>query len=160
MLGGPGSRNALATLDAGAGIDGIAHSGFAADSTLETMRSRGIYLVPTLRSFEAQPRTPALDSLLAHMRRQLSQGILIAFGTDAGVIPHGRNAREFGALIRHGLGPAAALRSATVDAAKFLGLPDRIGRLGDPLEDPTALERVTFVMRAGHIHRGPSSKAR
>jgi imidazolonepropionase-like amidohydrolase len=136
------------------------------------MRSRGIHLVPTLRSFEVQPRTPALDSLSAHMRRQIARGILLAFGTDAGVIPHGRNAREFGALIRHGLSPLAALRSATMEAAKFVGWSDRIGRLapgwladviavdGDPLADPTALERVSFVMKGGRIHRGPAAAAR
>lgn len=166
-IGREGVRRSVA-----AGIDGIVHSGFADDSTLDVMRSRGIPLAPTLRSFEAQPRTAALDSLSAHMRRQLARGILVAFGTDAGVIPHGRNAREFGALIRHGLGPAAALRSATVEAATFVGWSDRVGRLApglladiiavpaDPLADPTALERVTLVMKGGHVHRGPAARAR
>jgi imidazolonepropionase-like amidohydrolase len=88
------------------------------------------------------------------------------------VIPHGRNAREFGALIRHGLSPAAALRSATLGAATFVGWSDRIGRLapglladviavdGDPLADPTALERVSFVMKGGRVHRGPATEPR
>lgn len=155
-----------------AGIDGIVHSGFADDSTLAIMRARGIPLVPTLRSFEARPRTPGLDSLSGHMRRAFARGVLIAFGTDAGVIPHGRNAREFGALIRHGLSPAAALRAATVDAAAFLQLGDRIGRLApgmmadviavdaDPLADPAALERVVFVMKAGQVRKGPAVQTR
>ena len=166
-IGREGARRSVA-----AGVDAIVHSGFADDSTLETMRSRGIHLVPTLRSFEAQPRSPALDSLSSHMRRHLTRGILLAFGTDAGVIPHGRNAREFGALIRHGLSPAAALRSATLDAATFVGWSDRIGRLapglladviavdGDPLADPTTLERVSFVMKGGRIHRGHAAEPR
>ena len=166
-IGREGVRRSVA-----AGVSGIVHSGFADDSTLQTMRSRGIHLVPTLRSFEVQPRSAALESLSAHMRRQLVGGMLVAFGTDAGVIPHGRNAREFGALIRHGLSPAAALRSATLDAARFVGRSERIGRLapglladviavdGDPLADPTALERVTFVMKGGRVHRGPAEAAR
>jgi imidazolonepropionase-like amidohydrolase len=166
-IGREGVRRSVA-----AGVVGIVHSGFADDSTLDAMRTRGIHLVPTLRSFEARPRSPALDSLSALMRRHLARGILLAFGTDAGVIPHGRNAREFGALIRHGLSPAAAIRSATVDAARFVGWSDRIGRLapglladviavdGDPLADPKALERVSFVMKGGKIHRGPAAAAR
>jgi imidazolonepropionase-like amidohydrolase len=166
-IGREGVRRSVA-----AGIDGIVHSGFGDDSTLALMRARGIPLVPTLRSFEARPRTPGLDSLSAHMRRAFARGILLAFGTDAGVIPHGRNAREFGALIRHGLSPAAALRAATVDGAAFLALGDRIGRLApgmmadviavdaDPLADPAALERVVFVMKAGQVRRGPTVQTR
>ena len=166
-IGREGVRRSVA-----AGVEGIVHSGFADDSTLLTMHSRGVHLVPTLRSFEAQPRTPALDSLSAHMRRQLTRGILVAFGTDAGVIPHGRNAREFGALIRHGMSATAALQSATRDAAKAVGWSDRIGRIApglladviavdeDPLADPTALERVTFVMKGGRVHRGPAAAPR
>lgn len=153
-----------------AGIDGIVHAGFADDSTLALMQARGIPLVPTLRSFEARPRTPALDSLSTHMRRAFARGVPLAFGTDAGVIPHGRNAREFGALARHGLSPARALRAATVDAAAALGLSDRVGRLapgmvadiiaveGDPLADVTTLERVTFVMQGGRVHRGSGAR--
>lgn len=149
------------------GIDAIVHGGFVDDSTHREMRARRVWLAPTLRSFEVQPRTPALDSLSAHMRRVLTGPVPIAFGTDAGVIAHGRNAREFAALARHGMSPARALRAATADAATAIGWGDRIGHLapglladviavdGDPLEDPTALERVVFVMQAGVVRRGP-----
>jgi imidazolonepropionase-like amidohydrolase len=163
-IGAEGVRRAVA-----AGVQQIAHSGFEDEATLRTMKERGVWLTPTLRSFEARPRTPGLDSLSAHMRRVLASGVPIAFGTDAGVIPHGRNAREFGALVRHGMSPARALRAATVDAASALGLSKRIGRLdpgmtadviavdGDPLTDITATERVVFVMKAGRVHRAPSA---
>lgn len=166
-IGAEGVRRAVA-----AGVQIIAHSDFADDSTLRLMSERHVWLVPTLRSFEAQPRTPALDSLSAHMRHALASGVPIAFGTDAGVIPHGRNAREFGALVRHGLSPARSLRAATVDAAACLGLAERIGRLergmaadiialdGDPLADVTATERVRFVMQGGQVRRWPETGAR
>ena len=164
-IGRAGVRRAVA-----ANVNAIAHSVFADDPTLRAMRERGVWLIPTLRSFEVQPRTPAFDSLAAHMRRLFATRVRIAFGTDAGVIPHGRNAREFGALVRHGLSPARALRAATADAAEALGLGDRIGRLapgmiadivaveGDPLRDVAALERVTFVMQGGRVHRGPGPR--
>ena len=165
-IGAAGVRRAVA-----AGVELIAHSGFAAAATLGATAEHRIWLVPTLRSFEVQPRTPGLDSLSAVMRRTLASGVPIAFGTDAGVIPHGRNAREFSALVRHGLSPARALRAATVDAATALGLGDRIGRLapglvadiiavdGDPLADVTATERVRFVMLGGRVRRGPEAGA-
>lgn len=161
-IGAEGVRRAVE-----AGIDGIAHGGFADDATLVRMRERGVWLAPTLRSFEVQARSPALDSLSSHMRRVLKSPAPLVFGTDAGVIPNGRNAREFGALVRHGLDLPRALRMATVEAAKAVGMQDRAGRLapglladiiavdGDPLTDPSAMERVVFVMRNGRVHKLP-----
>lgn len=166
-IGAEGVRRAVA-----AGIDGVAHGGFADSATQRAMAGRGVWLAPTLRSVEVQPATPALDSLRGHMRRLLAGPVPLVFGTDAGVIPHGRNAREFGALIRHGLSPARAIRSATVDAAAALGLSGRVGRLapglaadviaveGDPLADPAALERVRFVMQGGVVRRRPDGAGR
>ena len=166
-IGAAGVRRAVE-----AGVQVIAHSGFPDDATLRLMSERGVWLVPTLRSFEARPRTPALDSLSARMRGALATSVPIAFGTDAGVIPHGRNAREFGALVRHGFSPSRALRAATIDAAAALGLSDRIGRLapgmaadiiavdGDPLVDVAATEQVRFVMQGGRVCRGPEAGAR
>jgi imidazolonepropionase-like amidohydrolase len=164
-IGAAGVRRAV-----DAGVQAIVHSGYADDATLAVMRERGVWLIPTLRSFEVRPRTPALDSLSARMRQVLAGPVPIAFGTDAGVIPHGRNAREFGALVRHGMSPARALRAATVDAAAAIGLADRIGRLaagmvadiiaveGDPLVDVTALEHVRFVMQGGRVRRGGDAR--
>jgi imidazolonepropionase-like amidohydrolase len=95
---------------------------------------------------------------LAHGR-----GVKIAFGTDAGVSKHGRNADEFELMVEHGMSPMDALVAATVNAADLLGLKDEIGTLeagkaadiiavdGDPLTDVRALKRVAFVMREGRV---------
>ena len=99
------------------------------------------------------------------MKSAVGQGLPVAFGTDAGVFPHGRNAEEFAFLARIGLTPAAAIRSATLDAADVLGWQDRIGSVaagkfadliavdGNPLADLSALKRVVFVMKGGQIHQ-------
>ena len=95
------------------------------------------------------------------MRQAVAAGLPVAFGTDAGVIPHGDNAREFDELAAIGLDPAAALRAATVSAAAAVGMPREIGvlapgRLADivgvaanPLQDLKTLQRMTFVMKDG-----------
>jgi imidazolonepropionase-like amidohydrolase len=85
---------------------------------------------------------------------------MIALGTDAGVLPHGQNGREVAALVDRGMTPAAALRAGTLGSAELLGVSDRgvitAGKLadliaveGNPLEDPTAVQRVRWVMKAG-----------
>jgi imidazolonepropionase-like amidohydrolase len=92
-------------------------------------------------------------------------GVRIAFGTDAGVSKHGRNADEFALMVRYGMTPMQALEAATVNAADLLGLADEIGSLepgkradliavdGDPLQDVSVLTDVDFVMRDGQIYR-------
>lgn len=86
----------------------------------------------------------------------------IAFGTDAGVYPHGLNAREFAVYVDYGLSPLEAIRSATTAAADLLGVSDRgaiapglladlVAAPGDPLKDVTALERLAFVMKGGEV---------
>ena len=99
-------------------------------------------------------------------------GVKIAFGTDAGVFPHGENAREFKRRVDLGQAPMAAIEGATRIAAQALGWEDRVGTLqagrfadliavdGDPLADITELERVRFVMKGGVVHKGavPASR--
>jgi imidazolonepropionase-like amidohydrolase len=97
------------------------------------------------------------------LRRAHAAGVKIAFGTDAGVSKHGRNADEFELMVKHGMNPAEAIHAATVNAADLLGLAKEIGTLepgkeadiiavaGDPLTDVTVLKRVGFVMADGRV---------
>jgi imidazolonepropionase-like amidohydrolase len=98
-------------------------------------------------------------------------GVKIAYGTDSGVYPHGWNARQLPYMVRHGMTPMAALRSATVVAAELLGWQDRVGALapgryadavavpGDPLEDLGRLAEVPFVLQGGRVLKWEGSRA-
>ena len=142
------------------GADVVAHGGFASAETVRVMKQRGIPQLPTLFSLSSAP-ADQFAALRAHMRQAVAAGLPVAFGTDAGVIPHGDNAREFDELAAIGLDPAAALRAATVSAAAAVGMPKEIGvlapgRLADivgvaanPLQDLKTLQRMTFVMKDG-----------
>jgi imidazolonepropionase-like amidohydrolase len=95
-------------------------------------------------------------------------GVKIAFGTDAGIYPHGDNARQFATMVQWGMTPAAAIRAATSSAAELLGRPD-VGVLapgkyadliavsGEPLKDVKTLEHVELVMKGGVVVKGPEA---
>ncbi len=162
-----------------AGVDSIEHGTFADRAAIAAMRANNVALVPTLMAFTgareglAQNRfTPvvaatareALARLGQAVRAARAAGVPVAFGTDAGVFEHGRNAGEFALLAEYGgLSSAEALASATIVAARLLGLENEIGRIapgysadliavsGDPLADLRTLERVEFVMVRGRI---------
>ena len=97
------------------------------------------------------------------MGRALRWGVPIAFGTDAGVFGHGRNAGEFALMVEQGMSHRDAFASATTNAARVLGLENEIGRLaagysadiiavaGNPLEDTSTLESVDWVMVRGRV---------
>ena len=106
-----------------------------------------------------------LDFHAAEFKKQLAAGVPIAMGSDVGPFPHGTQAREFILMVKYGMSPLAAIQAGTLNGAKLLGWQDRIGTLkpgyqadivavpGDPLEDISALEKVSFVMKAGVIYR-------
>lgn len=156
-----------------AGVASIEHGSILDDETIALMKERGTFLVPTqflarvipLEELPAPIRAKAeyvLPLMRESFRRAVQQGVRIAFGTDAGVLPHGMNAGEFGSYVDGGMTPLQALRSATTDAADLLGLDDRgliaEGRLadlvavpGNPLQDIRLTERPVFVMVAGRV---------
>jgi imidazolonepropionase-like amidohydrolase len=160
-----------------AGVASIEHGSMLDDEAIALMKQRGTYLVPT--SYLADrinlavlppPIRRKAETVLplakASLRKAIASDVKIAFGTDAGVFPHGENAKEFAVYTRAGMTPLAALRSATVNAADLLGKTDRgviaTGRLadlvavpGNPLEDITATERVNFVMLGGKVVKEP-----
>lgn len=148
-----------------AGVTGVVHSGFIDRGTAIEMRRRGIYLVPTLMCLETMGDSTAFQALLERMRAAVGDSVPVAFGTDAGVIPHGTNAMEFTAMLRIGMTPLEAIRSATSRGAALIGWGDRIGALapgmladviavnGNPLADLSVLSRVGFVMKGGVVVR-------
>jgi imidazolonepropionase-like amidohydrolase len=162
-----------------AGIDSIEHGSFLDDEAVRMMHEKGTYLVPTLMAGEyaggrkatrkyppeiAAKALQALDGRTSAFKRAVGAGVKIAFGTDSGVSPHGRNAEEFALLVEHGLSAAAALRTS-VTAAALLGVERITGTIeagkeadivavpGDVLRNITATENVHFVMKGGKIVR-------
>jgi imidazolonepropionase-like amidohydrolase len=146
------------------GADLVAHAGFPSPETVGTMKERSIPLLPTL--FSLSGNTPErVSALQSHMRRAAVNGLPIAFGTDAGVIPHGQNAREFEYLASIALDAHSAIRAATLSGARAVGMPGDIGVLstgrladvigveGNPLDDLRTLQRVRFVMKAGKVFK-------
>ena len=163
-----------------AGVDSIEHGSYIDDETIALFKARGVYLVPTMHAFESVIRQgragerPAASAAKAEQvakvvkeshRRAFASGMKIAFGTDAGVGPHGTNALEFKYMTDVGMDPARAIRVATIEAATLLGRADRIGSIevgkdadiiavsGDPVADVTRLQSVPFVMRRGVVHK-------
>ncbi|HEX4496889.1 MAG TPA: amidohydrolase family protein [Thermoanaerobaculia bacterium] len=161
-----------------AGVTSIEHGGLIDDEGIQLLVAKGIYLVPDIYTDEyivaeadhlgLPPKMLAKEKELrvhqiANWKRAIAAGVKLAFGTDAGVYPHGQNAHQFHSLLDLGLTPAQVIRMATVNAADLLGWSDRVGALtpgrfadliavdGDPLADVTELQRVRFVMKGGTV---------
>jgi imidazolonepropionase-like amidohydrolase len=159
-----------------AGVDSIEHGNYIADEDLKAMAQRGIFYVPTIfvGEYVAQGRAAEGAPVWVKMiqihedtfRRAIKAGVKIAFGTDAGGFDWKVNpAKEFSSMVKFGMTPAQAIRSATSTAAELLGEKDLLGTIeagkladivavpGDPLSDATVLERVDFVMKGGVVER-------
>ena len=154
-----------------AGVASIEHGSILSDEAIELIKERGTYLVPTaylLGTFHFDSMPPPIAAKARQViplaqdshRRAIKAGVKIAFGTDAGVYPHGDNAHEFAVYVGYGMKPADAIRTATVNAADLLGVTDRgviapgkladlIAVQGNPLQDVKVLERVAWVMKGG-----------
>jgi imidazolonepropionase-like amidohydrolase len=161
-----------------AGVDSIEHGNYIADEDMKTMVAHGTYYVPTIfvGEYVAQGRAAEGATVWPKMlkihedtfRRALKAGVKIAFGTDAGGFAWSENpAQEFPYMVKWGMTPAQAIRSATVSAAELLGVQDKVGTIeagkfadivavpGDPLADVGLLEKVDFVMKGGVVYRQP-----
>ena len=154
-----------------AGVASIEHGSMLDDEAIALMKEHGTYLVPTRalsglldRNQLPPPIRAKMDEVMpladASFKKAVAAGVKIAFGTDAAVLPHGMNAREFSAMVAAGMSPIDAIRAATLNGADLLGTPDRgeiaVGKLadliavpGNPLSDVTVLEKVSFVMVGG-----------
>jgi imidazolonepropionase-like amidohydrolase len=159
-----------------AGVDSIEHGSFLKPETLQLMKTKGTYLVPTLMATEwilgkidayppaLQAKAKAAGAARTEMfRNAVKLGVKIGFGTDAAVYPHGQNAKEFKLMVDLGMPQIDALRAATSSNADLFGISAKVGTLekgkladivampGDPTTDITATERVSFVMKDGKI---------
>jgi imidazolonepropionase-like amidohydrolase len=167
-----------------AGVASVEHASLIDDEGIRLAKERGTYLVMDVYNDDyilaEYSRLGYPDQIIEKERkvgrmqresfqRAVRAGAKMAFGTDAGVYPHGWNAKQFAHMVRWGMTPMQAIQAATVNAADLLGWSDRIGALapglyadviavpGDPLADVTELERVNFVMKGGTVYKKPES---
>ncbi len=159
-----------------AGVESVDHAYQLSDETMRIMREKQIFAVPTFTISEyfadhaATPEAAARERALiglhsSEFKRQLAAGVPIAMGSDVGPFRHGTQAREFMLMVKYGMSPLAAIQAGTLNGARLLGWPDKIGMLkpgyqadivavpGNPLEDISALEKASFVMKAGVVYR-------
>jgi imidazolonepropionase-like amidohydrolase len=166
-----------------AGVDSIEHGSFLQDDTLLEMKKKHVYLVATLfagtwtgEHLDTFPPVIAAKARAASAQSQqmfqhaVKIGVPIAMGTDAGVEPHGLNAREFSLMAKNGLGAAQVLMAGTANGAELLGIADKTGTLaagkyadivavaGNPLVDMKATEHPVLVMKEGTIYVGGGAR--
>jgi imidazolonepropionase-like amidohydrolase len=162
------------------GADSIEHGTLMDEEGIKLFLKTGAYYVPTLSTVNGYLERLAKDpnayppevrakiewriSITGQaLKKAYPRGVKIAFGTDAGVSKHGRNADEFELMVKYGMPPAEAIKAATVNAADLLGITQDAGTLepgkqadiiavsGNPLNDVTVLKRVSFVMKGGKV---------
>jgi len=164
-----------------AGVDSIEHGTFMDEETRQLMKEHGTWYVPTIsagRWIAEKSKEPGyfpeiIRAKAAAVGPQVQQtfaiawkdGVKIAFGTDAGVFPHGRNALEFGYMVEAGMPPLEAIRAATLNAARVLRreidlgslgtgkLADIVAVRGDPMKDIDLMNHVAFVMKDGVVYK-------
>jgi len=163
-----------------AGVDSVEHGTFMDDADIQLMKEHGTFYCPTVYTGQfvaeqakkgAYPPTVAKKALevgpqiMKTVTRAYKGGVKFAYGTDAGVYPHGQNWEDFIYLVKAGLPPAYTLQMATINAARLLGHDDELGAVasgkyadlvavpGDPLDDITVMSKVSFVMKAGVVYK-------
>jgi len=163
-----------------AGVNSVEHASFIDDEGIRLAKEKGTFLVMDIYNddyimteyarrgypqaiLEKEKRVGRTQR--ENFRKAWKAGAKMAFGTDAGVYPHGDNARQFAKMVEWGMTPMEAITAATASAADLLGWSDRIGTLqkgrfadlvavnGDPLVDVTILQKVQFVMKGGVVYK-------
>jgi imidazolonepropionase-like amidohydrolase len=164
-----------------AGITTIEHGSMMTEEIMDLMKQKGTFYVPTIIAGKYVAEMAAVPGyyhplvvpkaiefgpvIQETFRKAYKRGVKIAFGTDAGVYPHGQNAREFGYMVEAGMPPMEAIKSATVTNAGILGMSDKIGTLEvgkfadivgsdeNPLQNIKTLEKISFVMKEGVVYK-------
>lgn len=170
-MGEPGTLYA-----AQAGVASIDHATQLSDETIKLMREKHIPAIPTFTIFDyfahhresqdqAATEAKMLDYKINEFKKQIAAGIPFAVGSDVGPFPHGTQAVEMELMVRYGMKPLAVLQADMIEGARVLGWQGQIGELkpgyyadvvavpGNPLEDITAVEHVSFVMKGGSVIR-------
>ena len=168
-----GAEGILAAVKAG--VSSIEHGSVLTEEIITEMAKHGTYLTPTNFLNETVDLTrlhPILrkkaEYIISVSTKSLEDaikgGVQIVFGTDAGVMTHGENAKEFKVMVEAGMSPLSAIQAATLNASDLLGVEDRgvlaigkradiIGIIGNPLENIRLLEEVEFVMKGGLVYK-------
>jgi imidazolonepropionase-like amidohydrolase len=163
-----------------AGVDSVEHGTFMDDQDMRLMKQHGTFYCPTVYTavfVTEQARKgaypPAVTAkalsvgphIMSTVSRAYQAGVKFAYGTDAGVYPHGQNWEDFIYLVKAGLPPAYALQMATINAAQLLGHEDQLGSIapgkfadlvavpGNPLNDISVMSKVSFVMKSGIVYK-------
>ena len=180
--GTQGIKNAIA-----AGIDSVDHASLIDDEGIRMAKEHGTYLVMDIynddyilgkaRDFHIPEEFIEKEKAIGRLQREnfakaFAAGAKMAFGSDAGVYPHGDNAKQFFYMVKYGMTPAQALRAATSDAADLLGRSQDVGSIApgkyadiiavgaDPLADIRAMENVLFVMKGGVVYKDAITKGK
>lgn len=168
-----------------AGVDSVEHGSFLDEEGIRLMKERGTYLSADIYNddyilaeyakFGTPQKIIEKEKLVGRVQREnfkkaVQAGVKIAFGTDAGVYPHGWNAKQFPKMVEWGMTPMGAIQAATVGNADLFGLSDKIGSItagkyadiiavdGDPLANVGLLEKVSFVMKGGVVYKNSLAK--
>jgi imidazolonepropionase-like amidohydrolase len=163
-----------------AGVDSVEHASLIDDAGIKLARERGTYLSMDIYNDDYILAEGAKNGVLPeslekeriigqqqrdNFRKAFKAGVKMAYGTDAGVYPHGDNAQQFKYMVQYGMQPIEAIQAATVNAAELMGWKDKVGSIspnkfadiiavdGDPLADVTLLTKVKFVMKGGVVVR-------
>lgn len=164
-----------------AGVHSVEHGTYMSKQTMKLMKKMGTYYVPTItagmwvgeKAQEAGyypevvvPKAAAVGpQIIKTFAKAYKAGVKIAFGTDAGVFPHGLNGREFQFMVQAGMPAIEAIQSATIETAKLLRIDDELGSVevgkiadlvavkGDPLQDISLMQQIDFVMKDGVIYK-------